>query len=195
MPNWDGYITCCALPASAWRACWCTFSRTDNSSRNGSGWGLIGVGVWAILYAFALINPAFLPGAWIDLVWMVILAIGVGLQSFRYQHTPSERERQQIRRMGLTLLMGVAVYIVLWLIQLFLPPSFMIGAGGIWFTMISDLMVDAVFLYFGLSLMLSTREDRLGCDFLFRFLLVFLLLLRCDLPHLHFFLAHFFLLS
>ena len=120
-------------------------------------WGLIGVGVWAIPYAIALINPAFLPGAWIDLVWMVIFAIGVGLQSFRYTHTPSEKERQQIRRMGLILLIGVAVYIVDWLIQLILPPSFMVGAGGVWFTLISDLLVDAAFLYFGLSLMLSTR--------------------------------------
>jgi hypothetical protein len=43
-------------------------------------WGLIGVGVWAILYAIALINPTFLPGSWIDLVWMIIIAIGLGLQ-------------------------------------------------------------------------------------------------------------------
>jgi hypothetical protein len=121
-------------------------------------WGLIGVGVWAILYAIALINPTFLPGSWIDLVWMIIIAIGLGLQSYRYQHTPSEKERQQIRRMGLVLLAGVAVYVMLWLVELFLPSGFLMGAGGVWFTLIADLLEDAAFLYFGVSLMLSTRK-------------------------------------
>ena len=121
-------------------------------------WFMIGVGIWAILYAIALINPAFLPGSWIDLVWMIIIAIGLGLQSYRYQHTPSEKERRQIRQMGLTLLVAIAVYIVLWLVELFLPSGFMLGAGGVWFTLISDLLEDAAFLYFGVSLMLSTRK-------------------------------------
>jgi hypothetical protein len=119
-------------------------------------WVLIGVGVWAILYAIALINPTFLPGSWIDLVWMIIIAIGLGLQSYRYQHTPSEKERQQIHRMGLVLLAGVAVYVMLWLVELFLPSGFLMGAGGVWFTLIADLLEDAAFLYFGVSLMLST---------------------------------------
>jgi hypothetical protein len=121
-------------------------------------WGMLVVGAWAILYAIALINPAFLPGSWIDLVWMVIIAIGLGLQSYRYQHSLSEKERRQIRRMGLTLLVAIAVYIVLFLVELFLPPGFLVGAGGIWFTMISDLLEDAAFLYFGVSLMLAMRE-------------------------------------
>jgi len=93
-------------------------------------WGMIGVGLWAILYAIALIDPAFLPGSWIDLVWMILIAIGLGLQSCRYQHTNSEKERRQIRRMGMTLLVGVAVYALLWLVELFLPSNFMVGAGG-----------------------------------------------------------------
>jgi hypothetical protein len=121
-------------------------------------WGMICVGVWAVLYAIALINPAFLPGSWIDLVWMIIIAIGLGLQSYRYQHTSSVKERQQIRRMGFTLLVAIAVYIVLWAVELFLPGNFMVGAGGVWFTIISDLLEDATFLYFGVSLMLSTRK-------------------------------------
>jgi hypothetical protein len=122
-------------------------------------WGMIGVGVWAVLYAIALINPAFLPGSWIDLVWMVIIAIGLGLQSYRYQHSSSGKERHQIRLMGLILLVAIAVYIVLWLVELFLPGNFMVGAGGVWFTLISDLLEDAAFLYFGVSLMLSTRKS------------------------------------
>jgi hypothetical protein len=121
-------------------------------------WGMLGVGAWAILYAIALINPAFLPESWIDLVWMVIIAIGLGLQSYRYQHTNSERERRQIRRMGLTLLVAVAVYIVLFLVELFLS-GFLVGTGGIWFTIISDLLEDAAFIYFGFSLILSMLES------------------------------------
>jgi hypothetical protein len=35
----------------------------------------------------------------------------------------------------------------------------MLGAGGIWFTIISDLLEDAAFLYFGVILMLSIRES------------------------------------
>jgi hypothetical protein len=122
-------------------------------------WGMLGVGVWAILYAIALINPAFLPGSPVDRVWLVIIAIGLGLQSYRYQHTISEKERRQIRRMGLTLLVAIATYIVLFLVELFLPSGFMLGAGGIWFTIISDLLEDAAFLYFGVILMLSIRES------------------------------------
>jgi hypothetical protein len=122
-------------------------------------WGMLSVGVWAILYAIALINPAFLPGSWIDLVWMIIIAIGLGLQSYRYQHTLSDKERRQIRRMGLALLVAVAVYIVLFLVELFLPSGFLVGAGGVWFTIISDLLEDAAFLYFGVILMLSIRES------------------------------------
>jgi len=106
-----------------------------------------------------LINPAFLPGSWIDLVWMIIIAIGLGLQSYRYQHTLSDKERRQIRRMGLALLVAIATYIVLFLVELFLPSGFMLGAGGIWFTIISDLLEDAAFLYFGVILMLSIRES------------------------------------
>jgi hypothetical protein len=120
-------------------------------------WGMIVVGVWGILYAIALINPAFMPSSWIDLVWMIIIAIGMGLQSYRYQHSSSGKDRQQIRLMGLTLLVAIAVYIVLWLVELFLPGS-LVGAGGVWFTVISDLLEDAAFLYFGVSLVLSTRK-------------------------------------
>jgi hypothetical protein len=121
-------------------------------------WGLIGVGVWAILYAVALINPAFLPGSWIDVVWMAIIAAGLGLQAYRYQHTTSEAERRQTRRMTYALLVALGVYVVLWLVELFLPPNILVGAGGIWFTMIADLLQDAAFIYFGVSLMLATRN-------------------------------------
>ena len=122
-------------------------------------WGMIGVGIWAILYAIALINPTFLPGSYNDLVWIIIIAIGLGLQSYRYQHSSSGKERQQIRLMGFVLLMGIAVYIVLWLVDFFLPANFMVGAGGVWFTLISDLLEDAAFLYFGASLVMSTRKS------------------------------------
>ncbi len=121
-------------------------------------WGMICVGIWGVLYAIALINPAFLPGSWIDLVWIIIIAIGLGLQSYRYQHTSNEKHRQQIRQMGLVLLVGIAVYVVLWLVELFLPPNFLLGAGGVWFTLIADLLEDSAFLYFGVSLMMSTRK-------------------------------------
>jgi hypothetical protein len=35
----------------------------------------------------------------------------------------------------------------------------MVGAGGVWFTLISDLLEDAAFLYFGASLVMSTRKS------------------------------------
>jgi hypothetical protein len=61
--------------------------------------------------------------------------------------------------MGLVLLVGVAVYVLLWLVELFLPSGFLVGAGGVWFTIISDMLEDGAFLYFGFRLMLSIRES------------------------------------
>ncbi len=121
-------------------------------------WGLIGVGAWAILYAIALIDPVFLLGAWKNLVWIFIIALGLAFQVYRYQHEPSATERRQIRRMAIALLGALVVYLVIWLLVNFLPTGAFSNAGWVWFYMISELLEDAAFVYFGTSLMLATRK-------------------------------------
>jgi hypothetical protein len=118
-------------------------------------WGLIGVAVWAVLYCIALINPNFLPGSWIDLVWIVIIALGLALQIYRYQRISTETERRQTLPMGIALLVALAVYVVVWLLQ---PSDPFSSAGWLWFSMMAELLVDAGFLFLGVSLMLSARK-------------------------------------
>ena len=121
-------------------------------------WGLIGVAGWAVLYCIALINSSFLPGSWIDLVWIAIVALGISLQNYRYRRISTETERRQARRMGIALLVGLAVYLVVWLLDTFLPVSALSNAGWVWFYLMAELLVDAGFLFLGISLMLSTRK-------------------------------------
>jgi hypothetical protein len=123
-------------------------------------WGLIGVGIWAVLYYLALINPKFLPGSWIDLVWIVIIAFGLAEQIYRYRSVSSEMERQPARQMGNALLVALAAYVVIWLLELFLSDSTLNSASGVWFYLIAELLVDAGFVFFGLSLMLTTRKTQ-----------------------------------
>ncbi|MGA2491201.1 MAG: PDZ domain-containing protein [Anaerolineales bacterium] len=121
-------------------------------------WCLIGVGIWAILYAVALIDPAFLAGLSNNLIWIIILALGLSLQVYRYQRISSEIERQQIRRMGIVLLVALVVYLVVWLLNSFLPTGAFSQAGWVWFYMIAELLVDATFLFFGIGLLLSIQK-------------------------------------
>jgi hypothetical protein len=121
-------------------------------------WSLIGVGIWAILYSIALINPTFLPGSGIDLVWMLIMALGLALQVFRYRSNSKEGERLKARRVGIALLAGLVVYVIVWILSTFLPTTAFSEAGWVWFFMLSELLVDAGFLFFGLRLVVSTQE-------------------------------------
>jgi hypothetical protein len=121
-------------------------------------WSLIGVAVWAILYSIVLIFPAFLPKAWLDFGWIVLIALGLASQDYRYLHFGSQTDRRQIRRMGLALLIALVVYGVIWLLNTFLPSGAFSDPGWVWFYLLAELLVDAVFLYLGLSLMLSTYK-------------------------------------
>ncbi len=121
-------------------------------------WSMIGVAVWAILYCIALIDPAFLPGSWIDLIWIVIIAVGLALQSNRFSRISTETERRQTLPMALAILVTLVIYIVIWLLETFLPSGAFSNAGWVWFYMIAELLVDAGFLYLGISLMLSVRK-------------------------------------
>jgi len=38
-------------------------------------WSLIGLAIWAILYSIVLIFPAFLPKAWLDFGWIILIAL------------------------------------------------------------------------------------------------------------------------
>lgn len=122
-------------------------------------WSLIVLAVWAILYSIVLIFPAFLPKAWLDFGWIVLIALGLASQDYRYLHFASQTERRQIRRMGLSLLMALVVYGVVWLLNTFLPSGAFSDPGWVWFYLLAELLVDSVFLYLGLSLMLSTYKS------------------------------------
>ena len=121
-----------------------------------SRWVLIIAAIWTILYYIALINPKFLPGSWIDLVWVAIVAFGLALQIYRFRRISSEMERQETRRVGYALLIALAVYLVIWLLELFLQASTLSNASGVWFYLTAEFLVDASFTFFGVSLMLAT---------------------------------------
>jgi hypothetical protein len=121
-------------------------------------WSLIGLAIWAILYSIVLIFPAFLPKAWLDFGWIILIALGFTSQDYRYLHFASQTEHQQIRRMGLALLIALVVYGVVWLLNTFLPSGAFSDPGWVWFYLLAELLVDAVFLFLGLSLMLSTNK-------------------------------------
>lgn len=121
-------------------------------------WSLIGLAVWAILYSIVLIFPAFLPKTWLDFGWIVFIALGFVSQDYRYLHHGSQKERRQIRRMGLALLIALVVYGAVWLLNTFLPSGAFSDPGWVWFYLLAELLVDAVFLYLGLNLMLSTNK-------------------------------------
>lgn len=123
-------------------------------------WSPIGLAVWAILACVAMIIPAILPVAWINFGWIVIIGAGLVFQDYRYLHFSSPMERRQIRQMGLALLVAVIIYSVVWLLDTFLSPGAFSNAGWVWFYLIAQLLVDAGFLYLGVSLMLSTLKEK-----------------------------------
>jgi hypothetical protein len=121
-------------------------------------WSLIGLAIWAILYSIVLIFPALLPKGWFDFGWVVLIALGLAAQDYRYLHFGSQKERQEIRRMGLALLVALVVYGVVWMLNTFLPSGAFSDPSWVWFYLLAELLVDAVFLYLGLNLMLSTYK-------------------------------------
>ena len=90
-------------------------------------------GCLGILYCIVLISPAFLIKSWPNLGWIVIIALGLAFQNYLYQRFSSPTERTQIRQMGLVLLVAMAVYFGVWLLDKFLPTSALSNAGWVWF--------------------------------------------------------------
>jgi hypothetical protein len=121
-------------------------------------WSLIGLAIWTILYSIVLLFPALLPKGWFDFGWVVLIALGLASQDFRYLHFATQTERRQIRQMGLALLVALVVYGVVWVLNTFLPSGAFSDPGWVWFYLLAELLVDAVFLFLGLSLMLSTKK-------------------------------------
>ncbi len=122
-------------------------------------WILIPVGVWTILYYVTQLNSNFLPGSWVDFIWVVIFAFGLIMQNYRYRRISNDKERSQTRPVALALLIAAVAYLVIWLLDVFLPGSTISNAGLFWFYLVAELAIDAAFIYLGLRLMLSIRKS------------------------------------
>jgi hypothetical protein len=129
-----------------------------------TSWVLVGVAVWAILDYVVMIDPYILPVSWtvivswLDQVWKVIIALGLAMQIYRYLRISSEKECQQVRQTGIALLVASGAYLLVWLLRNYLPPLLLSDAGWIWFIMLTEVLLDAGFLFFGFKMMLSTQK-------------------------------------
>ena len=127
-------------------------------------WLLVGVAFWAIFYFVILIDPYILPGTtiviagYINYVWGVILALGIALQIYRYQRISTDEEGLTARQVGIASLAALAITGLVWLLRNYLPPLIFSDGGWEWFNLVAEMAVAAGFLYFGVRLMLGTKD-------------------------------------
>jgi len=121
-------------------------------------WVLVVIAVWMVPYYIALIIENFLPAVLLDVAWLIIIALGVALQIYRYLRVSTETERQQTRPMLITALVALFVYLLVWLIGTLLPKNALSSAGWLWYYLIVNLLVGAALFFFGGSLARSMRK-------------------------------------
>ncbi len=113
---------------------------------------LVVIAIWIVPYYIALIVENFLPGTLLDVACVIILALGVAVQIYRYLRVSTETERQQTRSTLIAALVALLVYLLVWLIATLLPKHVLSSAGWVWYYLIVNLLVDAALLFLGGSL-------------------------------------------
>jgi hypothetical protein len=117
-------------------------------------WVLVALAVWMVPYFISLVVHGFLPGLLLDISWMVIIALGVGVQIYRTLRVSTQVERAQARPVVQAALVALVVYVLVWVGSRYVTPAFS-NPVQIWFSIISELFVDAALLFFGFRLMRS----------------------------------------
>ena len=121
-------------------------------------WALVVVAVWTVPYYTSMVIIHFLPSILLDVAWQVIIALGIGIQVYRYLRVSSAEERQWTRPMVIAAAAALVIYLASWLINNYVPGSIMSGSAWIWYYLIIELLVDAALLFFGLGVVRAARK-------------------------------------
>ena len=123
-----------------------------------SRWALVAVVVWMVPYYISMVIISFLPSVLLDVAWQVIIAIGIGIQVYRYLRVSPVEERQQTRPMVIAAVAALIIYLVSFMVNDFVPGSIMSGSAWIWYYLIIELLVDAALLFFGFGVARAIRK-------------------------------------
>ena len=117
-------------------------------------WALGLVAVWMLPYTIDLVVPC-LPSQLIDIAWMGIIAVGVGVQVYR----AVQANQKQTKPVMQAALAALGIYVLVWVISRFIITAFS-NPVQIWFSLIAELLVDAALLFFGFRLARSLQKGR-----------------------------------
>lgn len=125
------------------------------------GWGRWAAGavcLWTLVFYVDQVLLSPIPSYIVDWVWVLIFALGLLAQGLRYRSLETEPGRRSAQRKVMVAgAVVLAAYILIWLPAHLFPPAFFNGAGGIWFTLVSQVIWLGVAMYLGLQLALSKR--------------------------------------
>ena len=127
-----------------------------------SRWALVAVAVWVVPYYISMVIISFLPSVLLDVAWQIIIAIGIGIQVYRYLRVSSVEQRQQTRPMVIAAVAALIMYLVSWVVNNLVPGSIMSGSAWIWYYLIIELLVDAALLFFGFGVARAVRKNVSG---------------------------------
>ena len=113
-------------------------------------WVLVAVVIWMAPYFISLLIP-FLPAPLVDISWMVIIAVGVGVQAYRTMQISTQTERELTKPVTQAALVALVVYVLIWVTSRFVITLFS-NPTQIWFTLLAELLVDAALVFFGFKL-------------------------------------------
>lgn len=125
------------------------------------GWGRWAAGVvslWTLVFYVDQVLSSLIPSYIVDWVWVLIVALGLFAQGLRYRSLETEPVRRSAQKKVMVAgAVVLAAYILIWLPGYFLPLAFFNSAGGIWFTLVSQVIWLGVAMYLGLQLAASRR--------------------------------------
>jgi hypothetical protein len=120
-------------------------------------WFLAVIAVWIIPYLIDLLVYQFLPGQFLDIAWMLLLALGIFCQVVRLRTTGNENERIQTRPLVIGAVVAFSVYLVIWLGRMFGLANLFTGGAVPWYYIVAELILDAALLIFGFGLTLGYK--------------------------------------
>jgi hypothetical protein len=119
-------------------------------------WAAGAVSLWTVIFYVdqLLLNP--IPSYFVDWLWVLIFVLGLFAQGLRYRSLEAEPgQRFAQKKVMLAGAVVLAAYILTWLPAHLFPQAFFDSAGGIWFSLISQIVWVGVAIYLGLQLTFS----------------------------------------
>ena len=119
-------------------------------------WVAGAVTLWTILFLAAQLIPNLIPFFIVDWVWILVFAFGIVAQVLRYRTVTTESgSRSEQKRILVAGVIVLAAYIILWLGKQFLPLVFFESAGGIWYSLVSEILWVGTTVYLGAKMAFS----------------------------------------